>query len=106
MFTEYRDTVEYLVSILGSIENVLADKFIGQSGKGKRKGMTQKQQLAQLEQFREGAINVLVATSVGEEGLDVPAAELVILYEPVASAIRMIQRLTVLLANKTGPSTS
>ncbi|MAE79498.1 MAG: hypothetical protein CL967_07035 [Euryarchaeota archaeon] len=92
VFTEYRDTVEYLVSILGSIENVLADKFIGQSGKGKRKGMTQKQQLAQLEQFREGAINVLVATSVGEEGLDVPAAELVILYEPVASAIRMIQR--------------
>ena len=92
VFTEYRDTVEYLVSELQSIEMVQADRFIGQSGKGKRKGMTQKQQLAQLEQFRKGSINVLVATSVGEEGLDVPAAELVILYEPVASAIRMIQR--------------
>tara|TARA_B100001093_G_scaffold479738_1_gene508991 strand:+ start:4400 stop:7072 length:2673 start_codon:yes stop_codon:yes gene_type:complete len=92
VFTEYRDTVENLISILNSIEIVHADRFIGQSGKGKRKGMTQKQQLEQLSRFRKGDINVLVATSVGEEGLDVPAAELVILYEPVPSAIRAIQR--------------
>ena len=92
VFTEYRDTVENIVNMLGSIENINPDRFIGQSGKGKRKGMTQKQQLEQLRRFREGEINVLVATSVGEEGLDVPAAELVILYEPVPSAIRAIQR--------------
>jgi ERCC4-related helicase/ERCC4-type nuclease len=92
VFTEYRDTVENIVSMLNSIENIKPDRFIGQSGKGKRKGMTQKQQLEQLRRFRDGEINVLVATSVGEEGLDVPAAELVILYEPVPSAIRAIQR--------------
>tara|TARA_Y100000766_G_scaffold200083_1_gene172355 strand:- start:14017 stop:16689 length:2673 start_codon:yes stop_codon:yes gene_type:complete len=92
VFTEYRDTVENIVSLLDSIESVAADRFIGQSGKGKRKGMTQKQQLEQLRRFRKGEINVLVATSVGEEGLDVPAAELVVLYEPVPSAIRAIQR--------------
>jgi len=92
VFTEYRDTVENLVSILESIEGAKPDRFIGQSGKGKRKGMTQKQQLGQLQRFRDGDMNILVATSVGEEGLDVPAAELVILYEPVASAIRTIQR--------------
>ena len=92
IFTEYRDTVENLLQVLGSIENLYVDKFIGQSSRGKRKGMNQKQQLEQLRKFREGEINVLVATSVGEEGLDVPSADLVILYEPVPSAIRAIQR--------------
>ena len=92
IFTEYRDTVDHVVAALAEIPGVQVDKFIGQSGKGKRKGMTQRQQLAQLNKFREGELNVLVATSVGEEGLDVPAADLVILYEPVASAIRAIQR--------------
>ena len=92
IFTEYRDTVELLTAKFNSIEGIIADRFIGQSGTGSRKGMNQKQQLAQLQRFREGDINVLIATSVGEEGLDVPAADLVILYEPVPSAIRTIQR--------------
>jgi len=92
IFTEYRDTVDLLTKRLNSIEGIVADRFIGQSGTGSRKGMNQKQQLAQLQRFREGDINVLIATSVGEEGLDVPAADLVILYEPVPSAIRTIQR--------------
>ena len=92
IFTEYRDTVDLLAERLNSIDGVVADRFIGQSGTGSRKGMNQKQQLAQLQRFREGDINVLIATSVGEEGLDVPAADLVILYEPVPSAIRTIQR--------------
>ena len=92
IFTEFRDTVTTLVQRLESIDGLKPDQFIGQSSRGKQKGMTQKQQLAQLNRFREGEINVLVATSVGEEGLDVPAADLVILYEPVPSAIRAIQR--------------
>ena len=92
VFTEFRDTVTNLVSRLSSIDGLKPDQFIGQSSRGTQKGMTQKQQLAQLKRFREGEINVLVATSVGEEGLDVPAADLVILYEPVPSAIRAIQR--------------
>lgn len=92
IFTEFRDTVENLVGNLSSIENASVDKFIGQSSRGKRKGMNQKQQLEQLRRFRSGEINVLVATSVGEEGLDVPSADLVLLYEPVPSAIRAIQR--------------
>ena len=77
IFTEYRDTVDLLADRLNSIDGIVADRFIGQSGTGSRKGMNQKQQLSQLQRFREGDINVLIATSVGEEGLDVPAADLV-----------------------------
>ena len=92
IFSEYRDTVEHLVDDLNEIPNAVVDRFIGQSKRGKREGMTQKQQLAQLERFRNGEMNVLVATSVGEEGLDVPSASMVLFYEPVSSAIRAIQR--------------
>ena len=92
VFTEFRDTVSHLVGVLNQHDGVHADAFIGQSSRGQQKGMTQKQQLAQLQRFRDGDVNVLVATSVGEEGLDVPAADLVVLYEPVPSAVRAIQR--------------
>ena len=92
IFTEYRDTVQQIVANLNGLSGIRADAFIGQSSRGNQKGMNQKEQLTQLDRFRSGEINVLVATSVGEEGLDVPSADLVILYEPVPSAIRAIQR--------------
>jgi len=38
-------------------------------------GLTQKQQVEILQKFREGEYNTLVATSVAEEGLDIPATE-------------------------------
>ena len=91
IFTEYRDTVENLLESLSG-ENIHPGRFVGQASKGSQLGMKQSEQIEQLERFRNGEINVLVATSVGEEGLDVPAADCVILYEPVPSAIRAIQR--------------
>ncbi len=45
-----------------------------------------------LDAFRAGEYNVLIATSVAEEGLDIPSTDLVIFYEPVPSEIRSIQR--------------
>ncbi|MFL6393039.1 MAG: helicase-related protein, partial [Nitrososphaeraceae archaeon] len=44
------------------------------------------------ELFRNGEFNVLVATSIAEEGLDIPEVDLVIFYEPIPSEIRYIQR--------------
>ena len=35
---------------------------------------------------------MLVATSVAEEGLDIPEVDMVVLFEPVPSEIRTIQR--------------
>ncbi len=80
------------------IENALkengfsCEKFIGQSSKRDEHGMSQNEQSTIIAKFRTGEIKILVATQVGEEGLDIPAADLVIFYEPVPSEIRSIQR--------------
>ncbi len=86
VFAQFRDQVEEIVKFLNE-HGISARKFIGQ-----REGMSQKQQKLVIEAFRSGAFRVLVATSVAEEGLDIPSVETVIFYEPVPSEIRHIQR--------------
>ncbi|MCL7416757.1 MAG: DEAD/DEAH box helicase, partial [Halalkalicoccus sp.] len=90
VFTEYRDTAETLTEFLS--EHVDARRFVGQGDKEGSSGMTQKQQKEVLDDFRDGEFDVLVSTSVAEEGLDVPEVDLVLFYEPVPTAIRSIQR--------------
>ena len=90
LFTESRDTAEALVEFLEASFDV--HKFVGQGDKEGSDGMTQTQQQETLEDFREGSFEVLVSTSVAEEGLDVPEVDLVCFYEPVPTAIRSIQR--------------
>ncbi len=92
IFANFRDTVEEIAKTLAEIEGSRPLRFVGQASRDGSTGMSQKQQLAGLDSFRSGETNVLVATSVGEEGLDVPKADLVIFYEPVGSEIRTIQR--------------
>ena len=90
VFSQYRDTVE---KISNSIERlgIKSKIFIGQA-KRRMQGLTQIEQQAIIREFKMGKINVLVATSIGEEGLDLPEVDLVIFYEPIPSAIRKIQR--------------
>lgn len=45
-------------------------EFIGQSSV-KSKGIPQKEQARIVKEFREGRCNTLVATCIGEEGLDI-----------------------------------
>lgn len=92
VFATFRDTGMELVTALQDVDGVRAERFVGQAKRDGDEGLSQKEQLEVLERFRDGRSNVLVATSVGEEGLDVPAADRVILYEPVGSEIRTIQR--------------
>ena len=91
VFTNYRDTGKKIVEELESM-GISARRFIGQASRGSDRGMSQKEQKEVLDAFSRGDFNVLVATSVGEEGLDVPEVDLVVFYEPVPSAIRSIQR--------------
>jgi len=92
VFTHYRDTSELVTDALGKIEIVRPARFVGQASKGSDKGMRQKEQVEMIDLFKAGEYNVLVATSVAEEGLDIPSTDLVVFYEPVPSEIRTIQR--------------
>ncbi|MDG5817989.1 DEAD/DEAH box helicase [Natronococcus sp. A-GB7] len=90
IFTESRDTAEALTDFLS--ESFDAKRFVGQGDREGSDGMTQKEQQEVLDAFRGGEFEVLVSTSVAEEGLDVPEVDLVLFYEPVPTAIRSIQR--------------
>jgi len=90
VFTESRDTAETLTEFLS--ESFDTRRFVGQGDKEGSDGMTQTEQKETLDAFRAGEFEVLVSTSVAEEGLDVPDVDLVLFYEPVPKGVRSIQR--------------
>ncbi len=92
VFTHFRETAQLVANALNEVPGVRAARFVGQASKGEDKGLRQKEQVEMVEKFKKGEYNVLVATSVAEEGLDIPATDMVIFYEPVPSEIRSIQR--------------
>jgi Fanconi anemia group M protein len=92
VFTQYRATANHLVSELNAVQGVRANRFVGQASTLLDKGLTQEEQAARIEQLEDGSLNVLVATSIAEEGLDIPAVDQVFFYEPIPSEIRYIQR--------------
>ncbi len=91
VFTQFRDTLEVIHKKCQE-EGIKSVKFYGQGKSGGEKGLTQKQQKEIIKSFKMGNYDVLLSTSVAEEGIDIPAIDLVVLYEPVPSEIRMIQR--------------
>ncbi len=92
VFTNYRDTASSLLKFLKDESAIKAVRFVGQSSRVDDEGLSQKKQAEILQKFRAGEFNVLIATSVGEEGIDIPATDMVLFYEPVPSEIRSIQR--------------
>jgi Fanconi anemia group M protein len=93
VFTQFRDTADMIVDDLKETDKMFPVKFVGQATKSEYDiGLTQMEQAQILEDFRGSKYNVLVTTSIGEEGLHVPDVDHVIFYEAVPSEIRMIQR--------------
>ncbi|MCX8197810.1 MAG: helicase-related protein [Candidatus Micrarchaeota archaeon] len=86
VFTQYRDQVKAIVEALRS-KGVLAERFVG-----KKEGVTAEEQKRTIERFSKGEFDVMVATSIGEEGLDIPSVDTVVFFEPIPSEIRTIQR--------------
>jgi len=88
IFSSYRDSVDVIQKKLVSMD-ITAEILIGKSGKT---GLKQEKQIETVQRFRDGVTKALVATRVGEEGLDISEVNLVIFYDNVPSSIRFIQR--------------
>ena len=88
VFTSYRDSVDMIYTQLNQM-GISAGILIGKSGDT---GLKQKKQIETVQKFRDGEFQVLVATRVGEEGLDIAEVNQVIFYDNVPSSIRFIQR--------------
>jgi len=88
VFTSYRDSVEIIHEKLIGL-GVSAGFLIGKAGET---GLKQKQQVETVQKFRDGEYRVLIATRVGEEGLDISEVNDVIFFDNVPSSIRFVQR--------------
>jgi Fanconi anemia group M protein len=88
IFTSYRDSVDLIYHKLIDL-GVSAGILIGKAGEH---GLKQKKQIETVQKFRDGVFQVLVATRVGEEGLDISEVNQVIFYDNVPSSIRFVQR--------------
>ncbi|RDA85178.1 hypothetical protein CP532_2387 [Ophiocordyceps camponoti-leonardi (nom. inval.)] len=94
VFSEYRDSAENIVRMLNKHRPLIkASVFVGQADGKRGEGMKQAQQIQTIDKFKKGDFNVLVATSIGEEGLDIGQVDLIICYDASASPIRMLQRM-------------
>ncbi|KAI0757213.1 hypothetical protein C8Q80DRAFT_1281665 [Daedaleopsis nitida] len=95
VFVSFRECVEEIVELLNKeVPIIRAKPFIGQGiDKKGKKGYAQKQQLEVIEQFKAGVYNVLVSTSIGEEGLDIGEVDVIVCYDAQKTPIRMLQRI-------------
>ncbi len=91
VFTQFRESANIICKKLNEIGGARARIFVGQAKKN-GSGLSQKEQQQIISDFSEGKTNILCATCIAEEGLDIPEVNAVIFYEPVPSAIRAIQR--------------
>jgi len=88
IFSSYRDSDDVIQKKLVSMD-IAAEILIGKAG---QTGLKQEKQIETVQRFRDGVTKALVATRVGEEGLDISEVNLVIFYDNVPSSIRFIQR--------------
>ncbi|KAI6138924.1 hypothetical protein BKA82DRAFT_3009633 [Pisolithus tinctorius] len=117
VFVEQRQVAACLAKILGNVPElrgkIRCAELVGHGGghgsgrqnggsgggKGKAavsvradvKGMGLARQQDTVRMFREGELNLLIATSVAEEGLDFPACDLVIRFDPLHHMVGYVQ---------------
>jgi len=92
VFTQFRESAQTLAKKINKIHGIKAKVFVGQAKKEDGSGLSQKEQKQIIREFSSRKVNVLCATCIAEEGLDIPEVNVVVFYEPIPSAIRTIQR--------------
>ena len=94
VFSEYRESAEDIARTLNMHGPLIrASVFVGQADSKRSEGMNQAKQLETIQKFKSGDFNVIVATSIGEEGLDIGQVDLIVCYDASGSPIRMLQRM-------------
>lgn len=94
IFVHFRDSAEEVTRVLNRYAPMIRPHiFVGQSSAKGSEGMNQKTQLEIIQQFKAGKYNTIVATSIGEEGLDIGEVDRIVCYDSSASPIRMLQRM-------------
>jgi ERCC4-related helicase len=100
IFAQQRSTVvmlAHLISVHPRLKQIIPAHFLGNSSYANRKSNIfelshRREQKSALDDLRIGNKNLLVATSVLEEGIDVSACNLVICFDPPANLRSFIQR--------------
>ncbi|KAI2472966.1 hypothetical protein F4781DRAFT_443323 [Annulohypoxylon bovei var. microspora] len=95
IFTEQRLTAMLLTDLLKqpsiNMPDIKAGMLLGASNDSGDMGMTLKDQFVTMHQFRNGDINCLFSTSVGEEGIDIPDCNIIIRFDLCKTMIQYIQ---------------
>ncbi|KAK7009450.1 ATP-dependent RNA helicase DDX58 [Biomphalaria glabrata] len=96
IFVRTRALTDALTSWLNRCEDeglrkLKATVFTGTAASVDQGGLTQTEQEEIIQRFKTGEVRLLVATSVGEEGLDIPECNLVIKYNHVGNEVTTVQ---------------
>ncbi|XP_054418315.1 interferon-induced helicase C domain-containing protein 1 isoform X2 [Pteronotus mesoamericanus] len=96
IFTKTRQSAYALAQWINENEKfaevgVKAHHLIGAGHSSEFKPMTQNEQKEVIRKFRTGKINLLIATTVAEEGLDIKECNMIIRYGLVTNEIAMVQ---------------
>ncbi|KAK2802013.1 Dicer-like protein 2 [Onygenales sp. PD_10] len=100
IFVQQRATVKMLSHLIVKhprLRNIFAGAFVGDSGYDGRKSEIielhdARDQKTAVADLKSGKKNLLIATSVLEEGIDVSACHLVVCFDPVSNLRSFIQR--------------
>lgn len=94
IFSSLRVSAEAIVAVLKQNSPLVKPTpFFGQQAGKSGSGMSQKEQQETISKFKKGIYNVIVATSVGEEGLDIGEIDMIVCYDSSSSPARMLQRM-------------